>query len=106
MSLADIYEKIRPAVVAIAIWDEPHYRIFGSGFCVDPEGIIVTARHVITAYYEIRLKASLPKIGAVGKIDIKEPDFNIVFFRKESSSWGPACALPIGFVFPCEGTAS
>ncbi len=109
MPLADIYKKIKPAVAAIAIVEEhkdgTHFRIFGTGFCVDPNGIVVTARHVITEYYKEWLKAPLPKIGAEGEIDIKEPDFHVIFFRKERGSYGAVHAPPTTYVLPCEGAA-
>ncbi|UCB57563.1 MAG: trypsin-like peptidase domain-containing protein [Candidatus Omnitrophota bacterium] len=49
-----IFETIKKATVAIAIVDFDNktkpYEIIGSGFCIDPDGVIVTCRHVIEAF--------------------------------------------------------
>lgn len=106
MSLADIYAKIKPAVVAIARIEEQSdkpFRIYGSGFCIDPDGIIVTARHVITGYYEQVMKAPVPKHHNKFKKPIKRPDFFVVFFRKESKQYGAVYSKPQAYVFPLEG---
>jgi serine protease Do len=54
---ADIAQRVTPAVVTFSIWkmrppakkgDEPRrIKIYGSGFVIDPNGIIVTNEHVI-----------------------------------------------------------
>ena len=56
MSLSDVYAKVRPACVGIAVRDgEPYsasppkkgWLCLGSGACIDPSGVVVTARHVV-----------------------------------------------------------
>lgn len=48
------FEAVKKATVAIALVDFNNktkpYEIIGSGFCVDPAGVIVTCRHVIEAF--------------------------------------------------------
>ena len=56
--------RAAPAVVSIATWqeiapDEPggpsrRIKIYGSGFIIDPSGIIVTNKHVITGAFDAK----------------------------------------------------
>ena len=50
----NVFETVKKATVAIAIVDFENttkpFEIIGSGFCVDPDGVIVTCRHVIEAF--------------------------------------------------------
>jgi len=106
MSLADMYARMKPAIVAVARIEEQSskpFRIFGSGFCVDSEGIIVTARHVITGYYEDVMKAPIPKHRDKFKKPLKEPGFSIVFFRKEKNRYGAVYSKPMSYIFPLQG---
>ena len=109
MGLPDVYERIKPAVVAIALVEErgtkTNFRIFGSGFCVDSSGIIVTARHVVTRYYEDILKAPLPRSHREARVPIQKPGFQVVFFRKESDRYGSIFASPMNYILPLEGDA-
>ena len=105
MSLADIYKKIKPAVVAIAIVEKKGTevsfdKIFGTGFCVDPNGIIVTARHIISAYYEKIRKEVLPKSRHEEPKPLHRPDFKIIFFRKGSNKLEALTFPVINFIFP------
>jgi len=48
------FRDVKKATVAIALVDFDNktkpYEIIGSGFCIDPDGVIVTCRHVIEAF--------------------------------------------------------
>lgn len=53
-----IFQRVKRATVAIAMLQkepvnmqtEVPYEIIGSGFCIDPSGIVITCRHVIDAF--------------------------------------------------------
>jgi S1-C subfamily serine protease len=52
MAAREVLQRIKAATVAIARWhddiDLRHpFSIIGSGFCIDPSGIVVTSRHVV-----------------------------------------------------------
>jgi S1-C subfamily serine protease len=55
MTLPDVYEQVRPAIVAFISrlvvhkkGDAPAFpSIIGTGFFIDPRGIVATNRHVI-----------------------------------------------------------
>jgi len=54
-----VYETIKAATVAIALMHPPEpgsknrpFSILGSGFCIHPEGIVVTCRHVQEAFVD------------------------------------------------------
>lgn len=106
MGLQDSYEKVKPAVVAIAIVEEDgskvKFRIFGSGFCVDPNGLVVTARHVVTGYYEW-LRAPLPKSHPVAMTHITQPSFRAVFFQRGSEGYIARWTPVMKFLLPFEG---
>jgi len=52
----EMLDKIKKATVAVAFRNEANakqpFTIVGSGFCIDPSGIIITCRHVIDAFME------------------------------------------------------
>jgi S1-C subfamily serine protease len=55
MSSNDVYEAVKKATVAIVAeypnaFPKRPFTIIGTGFCIDPEGIIVTCRHVFEAF--------------------------------------------------------
>lgn len=56
MSNRDIFDSIKRGTVAIAAMNNTQakqpYTIFGSGFCIDTTGLVVTCRHVIEAMME------------------------------------------------------
>ncbi len=60
MAARDIYETIKRATVAITaaisnpIPNEPPFKIFGSGFCVHPDGVILTCNHVFESFFPPR----------------------------------------------------
>jgi len=75
MATRQALQRIKAATVAIAKWNgEPGttrhpFSIIGSGFCIDPCGIVVTCRHVADAFME---KPALEQIkNSTGK---KLPD--------------------------------
>lgn len=107
MSLSDVYEKVKPAVAAIAIMEKQgertRFRIFGTGFCVDSDGIVVTARHVVAGYYEMVHKTSLPHTESEAKNPVRKPSFVVVFFRRESNRLGSITCPVIGINWLVEG---
>lgn len=107
MSLPDTYEKVKLAVAAIALVEERDtevdFRIFGTGFCVDPSGVVVTARHVIRDYYREILKAPLPHSHLEAKTPIRKPSFSVVFFRKGIDKFEALYTEVINFILPFEG---
>jgi serine protease Do len=113
--LASIVQPLLPGVVNISVWgpsdaetprdargarpDRAHF--FGSGFIIDPSGIIVTNKHVIANAYQIsvhfndgsRARARLLAPGgavdlAVLKVDVPEP--------LQALTWGDSDHLRIG----------
>jgi len=64
--IKNIYKKIKNATVAIASINKKEakepFTIIGSGFCIDPEGIIITCRHVIEAFMKKTISQQLEKI--------------------------------------------
>lgn len=79
---ADIVEKAAPAVVYIEIKDKRHIDFFsheavtasnGSGFIIDPNGLILTNAHVVInkphTYVQVRLQDGRKFIGHVDTID-------------------------------------
>lgn len=106
LGLSEIYPGVKPAVVAIAlvqrVGGKVDYSPFGSGFCVDPDGIIVTARHVITDYYEAK-GTPLPKFHTESSGPIPHPDFRVVFVRKMSSGFEAMDVPVINWISPLAG---
>lgn len=58
----EIFERVKAATVAIAIYDKTialhkketkrqPYEIIGTGFCIHPRGIVVSCRHVFQEFY-------------------------------------------------------
>ena len=63
-SLADQLDVLLPAVVEVeTLIATPHGKMYsiGSGFVIDPKGVIVTNRHVVAGSYEILV--TVPGIG-------------------------------------------
>jgi hypothetical protein len=54
MNRQEIFRHVKRATVAVAMVDarnsQQPFQIVGSGFCVDPEGLVVTCRHVADAF--------------------------------------------------------
>jgi serine protease Do len=108
---AAILRQVAPAVVSISVWKmrasdqpgEPSRRVktYGSGFIVDPSGIIVTNQHVIDSAIDVKavlidgtrvsakvLAASPMTDLAVLKIEVDHP--------LPSLAWGDSEALQVG----------
>jgi S1-C subfamily serine protease len=56
MERREVFERVKRATVAVAAMNREGathpFTIIGSGFCVDPRGLIVTCRHVLEAMME------------------------------------------------------
>lgn len=93
MDLSETYKRVRPACVAIALGKELGDKIdfisFGSGACVDRSGIVVTAKHVVTGYYEHIKGEKITTEKA-----LSDPDFFVIF------SWMEAKAYKVIYVNP------
>lgn len=54
MEIRNIYKKIKAATVAMGVMQSSDgktpFTILGSGFCIDPSGIVVTCQHVLSAF--------------------------------------------------------
>lgn len=102
----DIFDRVKQATVALAFKRKtpgPHNRpfeILGSGFCVDPMGLIITCRHVIEAFMEKSAEqaiADAPEsekskpIQKLGPVQVIAPQ--ILFFK-----WGSPHELHVGQV--------
>lgn len=85
--LSETYKRVRPAVVSFAIRQESHFMSFGSGVCIDPSGIIVTAKHVITGYYEY-----------VNKDIHAKPEFEVCFTERLTDGQGTLSVDPKALV--------
>lgn len=88
MNLTNTYKRVRPTIVSFAKMigsDDNHKLIsFGSGACVDPSGIIITAKHVVEEYVN------------------KQPDFEIVFTKKGRNQLEAIRVTPIAMVMAQE----
>lgn len=99
--LADTYKRIRGSVVGIAIERETEkgvrFLFIGSGACIDPSGIIVTAKHVVEYYYKnIKQEEFRP-----GKI-LSPPDFRVIFSRRGEASYEVFTATPLAIMAEAE----
>ncbi len=115
MNLPAVLAPLLPGVVNLAVWapadaNTPpdangfrpsRARFFGSGFVIDPNGIIVTNKHVVANAFQItahfadgsRARAHVMAVAgavdlAVLKVDVKKP--------LTALSWGDSDALRIG----------
>lgn len=66
MNRSDVFRKVKRATVAMAVWHdgngEQPYTIIGSGFCIHPRGVIVSCRHVLTAFFTKNFDALIAAI--------------------------------------------
>jgi serine protease Do len=108
---AAIVRQVAPAVVAISVWkarppDQPggpsrRVKTYGSGFVVDPSGIIVTNQHVIDKAIDVKVmftdgtQASAKVLGASPMIDVAvlKVDVGRPLPKLE---WGDSDALQVG----------
>ncbi len=108
---AAIVRQVNPAVVAISVWKaraadrpgEPGRRVktYGSGFVVDPSGIIVTNQHVIDKALDVKVvfadggRASAKVLGASPMIDLAVLKVDIGH-PLPSLEWGDSGVLQVG----------
>ena len=76
--LVALLQEIKPAVVAIAArlgQAETDYRVIGTGFNVDPEGLVITCRHVVEGFLVSHPAFPLPEPdqapGELRKINVQ-----------------------------------
>jgi serine protease Do len=101
MTLSDTYRKVRPACVAISLeikdGENTNFISFGSGVCVDKTGIIVTAKHVITGYYE-----DIKGEKTSSDIAPSDPEFLVIFSRMAKTKYEVFCSRPSAIMFDAE----
>jgi S1-C subfamily serine protease len=80
IKLTSIFQKVKRATVAIAMVQkemvnmqlEAPYEIIGSGFCIDPGGIVVTCRHVIDGFMSKSICDQIAEAKSRSSISKKE----------------------------------
>jgi S1-C subfamily serine protease len=94
MKLRELFIKYRSACVGIAIQIPTstgvRFVCFGSGVNVHPSGAVVTAKHVVTSYFE-NIKKEV--------VDFSRPvdiDFHVLFSFQADTEWRMWVAKPIG----------
>jgi S1-C subfamily serine protease len=101
MSLSETYRKVRPACVAIALekkdGDNVNFISFGSGACIDKSGIIITAKHVVTGYYE-EIKGEKTSTDKAPS----DPDFLVIFSRMGAKRYEAFFSHPQTIMFDAE----
>jgi S1-C subfamily serine protease len=62
-----IYRQIKKATVALAVMDVENsakpFEILGSGFCIDPSGIVVTCAHVVEAFMSKPIRQQIEEMA-------------------------------------------
>jgi len=99
MDQKEIFKKVKRATVAMAVVDfnnfSKPFEIVGSGFCIDSTGIIVTCRHVLSAFMsksidqqikeaEVKEENKGKEVKTTGPFKAIKPF--VIFFDTESSS--------------------
>ena len=88
MTRKEVFDKVKRATVAIAIvhlQNSKHpFEIIGSGFCLDPTGIIVTCAHVLEAFMSKPIHHQI--------LDIQKEPHNI---GKEIKTDGPKSTIEL-----------
>jgi serine protease Do len=106
-----IVRRAAPAVVSISVWKmrasdqpgEPSRRIktYGSGFVIDPSGIIVTNQHVIDSAIDVKV-AFIDGIQAPAKVLDASPMIDLAVLKVDighalpSLTWGDSDTLQVG----------
>ena len=106
-----IVRQALPAVVSISVWKvqasaqpgEPPRRVktYGSGFVIDPSGIIVTNQHVIDSAIDVKV-AFIDGTRASAKVLAASPMIDLAVLKIEvdhplpSLAWGDSAALQVG----------
>lgn len=72
-----IYDKIKKATVAVAALNKKEakepFTIFGSGFCIDSIGVVITCRHVVEAMMSKSIETQIAESPAIGPPDQIRP---------------------------------
>lgn len=95
-SRRDVFDQVKRATVALAFMRKTPgprnrpFEILGSGFCVDPSGVVITCRHVIEAFMaksaaeQIAAASESEKVRPIrklGPVDVIPPQ--VMFFRHD-----------------------
>jgi S1-C subfamily serine protease len=105
MNRREVFDRVKRSTVAIAAMNRREaqhpFTIVGSGFCVDPFGLIITCRHVVEVFMEKTVEQQIAEIspGERAKRIQKTGDVQAitpfaVFYNTKASSQNL-------FVFPC-----
>lgn len=79
-----VFEQVKRATVALAVLHEQNppchsskqpFTILGSGFCVHPQGVVVTCAHVIEAFMEKNIKE---QIASITEEERKKKDSQVI----------------------------
>jgi len=66
MSTNEIFARVRRATVGLVLFHpnvpQKPYTIIGSGFCVDPSGVIVTCQHVVSAFMQKPVQSQMAEL--------------------------------------------
>jgi serine protease Do len=108
---AAILRQVAPAVVSISVWkmrasDQPgqpsrRVKTYGSGFIVDPSGIIVTNQHVIDAAIDVKV-VLIDGTRVTAKVLAASPMTDLAVLKIEaghplpSLTWGDSESLQVG----------
>jgi serine protease Do len=108
---AAILRQVAPAVVSISVWkmrasDQPgqpsrRVKTYGSGFIVDPSGIIVTNQHVIDAAIDVKV-VLIDGTRLTAKVLAASPMTDLAVLKIEaghplpSLTWGDSETLQVG----------
>lgn len=97
MGLRDTYQRVRPACFGIALElpaeSGSNFFCFGSGACVHPSGLIITAKHVVTGYYE-QVKSEVVEWSTN-----TAPEFEVLTTTRVPDGWVMAHARPTAILF-------
>jgi S1-C subfamily serine protease len=67
MSRREVFDRVKRATVAVAAMNNREakqpFTIVGSGFCIDPLGLVVTCRHVVEALMEKTVEQQIAEIS-------------------------------------------
>lgn len=79
-SLAPLVKAVRPGVVNISTRNEGSSRSLGSGFVINPEGLIVTNNHVVERAQSIEVRLSDGR-NLVGTVIGRDPSTDLALLR-------------------------
>ena len=84
MILAEIFKRVKPATVAIGTRIQGKPVVIGTGFNVDPSGIVVTCKHVVEGFllsHKNFPQYSIPPGETFGRIIIKTLETFAIFTK-------------------------